>query len=215
MQTIKFEIYNFGGGYGGFYDMAYVVEQEFAAIESTGELSTEELQYLANNIWLTPEYENRVAECALSVFENDLKELFPDSFISAEIDRIGYNLGSIEVNVQVTNLDTFWAELAAAVVLYVPSQYLSDCQYFGHDILATTHGREWAGELTGREYDPEFSAMLSQAVAAAQLWQLYSGINDYNTAVLDKCASENAFEVIGTTAEANEMLNRVFNPIMK
>ena len=75
MQTIKFEIYNFGGGYGGFYDMAYVVEQEFAAIESAGELSTEELQYLANNIWLTPEYENRVAECALSVFENDLKEL--------------------------------------------------------------------------------------------------------------------------------------------
>ncbi len=213
MQTIKFEIYNFGGGYGGFFDPAYIVEQEFAAIESTGELSTEELQYLANNIWLTPEYENRVAECALSVFENDLKELFPDSFISAEIDRIGHNLSTIEVNVQVTNLDTFWAELAAAVALYVPSQYQSDCQYFGHDILNTTHGREWAGELTGREYDPEFSAMLSQAVAAIQLWQLYGGINDYNTAVLDKCASCNAFEVIGTTPQAAAMLNSVFNPV--
>lgn len=213
MQTIKFEIYNFGGGYGGFYDMAYVVEQEFNAIESTGELSTEELQYLANNIWVTPDYENRVAECALSVFENDLKELFPDSFISAEIDRIGHNLSTIEVNVQVTNLDTFWAELATAVALYVPSQQLSDCQYFGHDILNTTHGREWAGELTGQIYDPEFFAMLSQAVAAAQLWQLYGGINDYNTAVLDKCASCNAFEVIGTTPQAAAMLNSVFNPV--
>lgn len=213
MQTIKFEIYNFCGGYGGFYDMAYVVEQEFAAIESAGELSAEELQYLANNIWLTPDYENRVAECALSVFENDLKELFPDSFISAEIDRISHNLSTIEVNVQVTNLDTFWAELAAAVALYVPSQYLSDCQYFGHDILNTTHGREWAGELTGQIYDPEFSGMLSQAVAAAQLWQLYGGINDFDTAVLDKCASCNAFEVIGTTPQAAAMLNSVFNPV--
>ena len=153
-----------------------------------------------------------MAECALSVFENDLKELFPDSFISAEIDRIGHNLSTIEVNVQVTNLDTFWAELAAAVSLYVPSHYLSDCQYFGHDILNTTHGREWAGELTGNTYDPEFSGMLSQAVAAAQLWQLNGGINDYNTAVLDKCASCNAFEVIGTTPQAAALLESIYSP---
>ena len=212
MQTIKIEMYNFGGGYGGFFDPVFVVEQEFAAIESEHELTNEELDYIADHIWVNDQYENRVAECALSVFENDLKELFPESFISAEIDRIGYNLGSIEVNVQVTNLDTFWAELAAAVADYVPTQELSDCQYFGHDILHTTHGREWASELTGREYDPEFSAMLSQAVAAVQLWQLYGGINDYNTAVLDKCASCNAFEVIGTTPQAAALLESIYNP---
>jgi hypothetical protein len=215
MQTIKIEMYNFGGGFGGFFDSDYVVEREFAAIESAGELSTEELQYLANNIWLTPEYENRVAECALSVFENDLKELFPESFISAEIDRIGYNLGSIEVNVQVTNLDTFWAELATAVALYVPSQQLSDCQYFGHDILHTTHGREWASELAGKVYDPELLAMVSKAIAHVQLWQLYGGFDEFDIAVLDKCSNCAAMEVVGTTAEANEMLNRVFNPTMK
>lgn len=212
MQTIKFEMYNFGGGYGGFYDMAYVVEQEFTAIESAGELSTEELQYLANNIWLTPDYENRVAECALSVFENDLKELFPESFISAEIDRIGHNLGTIEVSLQVANVDTFWAELAAAVADYVPTQGLSDCQYFGHDILHTTHGREWASELAGKVYDPELLAMVSKAIAHAQLWQLYGGINDFDTAVLDKCASENAFEVVGTTPEAAALLDSIYNP---
>lgn len=212
MQTIKIEMYNFGGGYGGFFDPVFVVEQEFAGIESEHELTDEELEYLANHIWVTPEYENRVAECALSVFENDLKELFPESFISAEIDRIGHELNTIEVSLQVTNLDTFWAELAAAVALYVPSQQLSDCQYFGQDILSTTHGREWTAELTGNVYDPEFSAMLSQAVAAAQLWQLYGGINDYNTAVLDKCASCNAFEVIGTTPEAAALLESIYNP---
>lgn len=212
MQTIKIEMYNFGGGYGGFYDMAYVVEQEFTAIESAGELSTEELQYLANNIWLTPDYENRVAECALSVFENDLKELFPESFISAEIDRIGHNLGTIEVSLQVANVDTFWAELAAAVADYVPTQGLSDCQYFGHDILHTTHGREWASELAGKVYDPELLAMVSKAIAHAQLWQLYGGINDFDTAVLDKCASENAFEVVGTTPEAAALLDSIYNP---
>lgn len=212
MQTIKIEMYNFGGGYGGFFDPVFVVEQEFAGIESEHELTDEELEYLANHIWITPEYENRVAECALSVFENDLKELFPESFISAEIDRIGHELNTIEVSLQVTNLDTFWAELAAAVALYVPSQQLSDCQYFGQDILSTTHGREWTAELTGNVYDPEFSAMLSQAVAAAQLWQLYGGINDYNTAVLDKCASCNAFEVIGTTPEAAALLESIYNP---
>lgn len=212
MQTIKIEMYNFGGGYGGFFDPVFVVEQEFAGIESEHELTDEELEYLANHIWVTPEYENRVAECALSVFENDLKELFPESFISAEIDRIGHNLGTIEVSLQVANVDTFWAELAAAVALYVPSQQLSDCQYFGQDILSTTHGREWTAELTGNVYDPEFSAMLSQAVAAAQLWQLYGGINDYNTAVLDKCASCNAFEVIGTTPEAAALLESIYNP---
>lgn len=215
MQTIKIEMYNFGGGYGGFFDPVFVVEQEFAAIESAGELSDEELQYLADHLWVNDQYENRVSECALSVFENDLKELFPESFIGAEIDRIGHNLNTIEVSLQVANVDTFWAELAAAVAGYVPTQELSDCQYFGQDILSTTHGREWTAELTGNVYDPEFSAMLSQAVAAAQLWQLYGGINDYNTAVLDKCASCNAFEVVGTTSEANEMLDRVFNPTMQ
>lgn len=212
MQTIKIEMYNFGGGYGGFFDPVFVVEQEFAGIESEHELTDEELEYLANHICVTPEYENRVAECALSVFENDLKELFPESFISAEIDRIGHELNTIEVSLQVTNLDTFWAELAAAVALYVPSQQLSDCQYFGQDILNTTHGREWSGELTGREYDPELLAMVSKAIAHAQLWQLYGGINDFDTAVLDKCASENAFEVIGTTPQAAALLDSIYNP---
>lgn len=215
MQTIKIEMYNFGGGYGGFFDPLFVVEQEFAAIESAGELSDEELQYLADHLWVNDQYENRVAECALSVFENDLKEIFPESFISAEIDRIGHILNTIEVSLQVTNLDTFWAELAAAVADYVPSQQLSDCQYFGHDILNTTHGREWAGELAGKVYDPELLAMVSKAIANVQLWQLYGGFDDFDTAVLDKCASCNAFEVIGTTPEANEMLNKVLNPIMK
>lgn len=212
MQTIKIEMYNFGGGYGGFFDPVYVVEQEFAAIESAGELSDEELQYLADHIWLNDQYENRVSECALSVFENDLKELFPESFIGAEIDRIGHNLNTIEVNLQVANVDTFWAELAAAVADYVPSQQLSDCQYFGHDILHTTHGREWAGELAGKVYDPELLAMVSKAIAHVQLWQLYGGFDDFDTAVLDKCASCNAFEVVGTTPEAAALLDSVYNP---
>ena len=212
MQTIKIEMYNFGGGYGGFFDPVFVVEQEFAGIESEHELTDEELEYLANHIWVTPEYENRVAECALSVFENDLKELFPESFISAEIDRIGHELNTIEVSLQVTNLDTFWAELAAAVADYVPTQELSDCQYFGHDILHTTHGREWAGELAGKVYDPELLAMVSKAIAHVQLWQLYGGFDDFDTAVLDKCASCNAFEVIGTTPEAAALLESIYNP---
>ena len=215
MQTIKIEIYNFGGGYGGFFDPDYVVEREFAAIKSAGELSDEELQYLADHIWVNDQYENRVAECALSVFENDLKELFPESFISAEIDRIGHNLGTIEVSLQVANVDTFWAELAAAVADYVPTQGLSDCQYFGHDILHTTHGREWASELAGKVYDPELLAMVSKAIAHVQLWQLYGGFDDFDTAVLDKCGTCAAMEVVGTTPEANEMLDKVFNPTIK
>lgn len=211
MQTIKIEMYNFGGGYGGFFDPVEIVAEELDRIDyEHGHAVTLKL---AGAIDVRPDFADNVAQAHVDRWLNDIQEIFPTSVVSAEVDRIGYGGSTLEIAVQVTNVANFWSELRAAVDEYLPKELMPLNQYYGFPTLRNA-AHIWAPEMLGQVYNPEFSNWLSKLIAALHNLIIYNSESegDFQCAVADDCTANGVFDIVPLTPEAAALLDSVYNP---
>lgn len=211
MQTIKIEMYNFGGGFGGFFDPVEIVDEELRRIEY--DYGHAVALKFAGAIDVAPDFVDNVAQAHVARWVDDMQEIFPTSVVSAEVDRIGYGGSTLEIAVNVTNVATFWAELRAAVDEYLPKELMPLNRYYGFPTLRDS-AFIWAPEMLGQVYNPEFSEWLSKLVAVLHNLIIYNSESgsDFQCAVADDCTANGVFDIVGTTPEAAALLDSIYNP---